>query len=90
MPKTIDESGRPVLIEAVYYRHFSIYSEKCDSIEEATSFLTGAADDGWCAPVGVYVNGKPRKVSYYDRSPTLSEYDNMLENYRRLIKKART
>jgi hypothetical protein len=70
---TINEDGGPVLIEALYARHFCLYVEECDSLEEAIQYLESGADYGECAPVGVLVEGEPRVYGSFDPKPPNEE-----------------
>lgn len=79
----IDEQGNPVLIEYVYYRHFAVYRQEVDSIEEALSAIQYGADDGQMASVGVFVNGEPRIWDGYVRQdpPTPEQAEEMRAEY---------
>lgn len=67
--QTINEDGSAVLIEAVFYRHFGVYAQECDSIEEAVAFLNSGEDYGELASVGVFVDGQPRITDQYVHDP---------------------
>lgn len=83
MPDTIDETGAPVLIEAVYYRHFTVYRHACDTVEEAKGYLCYGEDDGSLSSVGVFVDGKPVLYDVYvdPHPPTADEAREMLDSY---------
>lgn len=83
MSATINEDGTAVLIEAVYYRHFTCYAERFESVEGATGFLVAGVDDGRCADVGVFVDGQPRLVDVYVRPhpPSAQEAADVLVSY---------
>ena len=83
MTETINPDGTSVLIEAVYYRYFSIYVEECDTVEDAQAFLDGGEDCGSLSSVGVYVDGEPHSCGPWEWHPPTSDDENRSLEYMR-------
>ena len=73
MTATFNEDGTPVLIEALYARHYGLYLEECDTLQEAIDFLEYTADAGEGAPIGVLIDGDPRTAGSFAPEPPSDE-----------------
>lgn len=86
MNQTIDESGAPVLIEAVYYRYGVVYArDDFDTVEEAIACLVNGEDYGALSSVGVFVDGEPRFAGSFDPyAPNAQEAEDMRADYQKV------
>ena len=80
------------MIEAVFYRHFAVYSHEADSVKDAGLFLSRGEEYGELSSVGVFVDGVPTLTDQYvsgaGRPPTAQEAVWMREAYARIAKGA--